>query len=173
MRKIFFTNSLVSLIIFIMLTGCTTTTTSVAPNGVSTTTTTTRLIDPQVLANAKIAVAEAQTIIKLINQYKPAAISPADNANITIALNSAQALVGTLSNNTTALEGAATIQKIESAINIILTAAGPVLSVVAGVDPKLEPAVVAYSIIMPLVPGFETWVNSILGIPPTPTTSTP
>lgn len=135
--------------------------------GTSTTTPTITIpttVDPQVLQNTQMAIQEATVVVQLVTQYAPNSFTPTTLANITTASNSAQALITSISTATPAAAGATTIQQIDTDLNIILTAAGPVLKVVAAADPALAPAVVAYDLIMPLVPSIEAWINSILGL---------
>jgi len=130
-------------------------------------------IDPQVLADAQSAVQESAVIVSILQQYAPNSITPAVATDIATASASAQALIASLSTATLAPSGASILQQIENDLNIILTAAGPILKVVAAADPQLAPAVIAYDVIMPLVPSMEAWVNLIAGQVTTAAARTP
>jgi hypothetical protein len=120
-------------------------------------------VDPVILADAQSAVLEVKTIVTLVEQNDPTAITPAVAANIATSLAAAQALVSGLSSTTPAVAGATTLQQVLGDVNLILNAVQPVLAVVAVADPALAPAVTAYDLALPLLPGLEAWITSVVG----------
>ena len=120
-------------------------------------------VDPVILADAQSAVLEVKTIVTLIEQDDPTAVSATTGANIDTSLAAAQALIAGLSTATPAASGATTLQKVLDDVNLILNAVQPVLAVVAVADPSLAPAVTAYDLVLPLLPGLEAWITSVAG----------
>ena len=119
-------------------------------------------INPQILADAQAAVAETNMVVSVIKQYSPNAITPEMQTNINTATDSAKALLTSLSTATLAPNGASTLQQIETDLNVVLNAVGPVLRVVAAADPRIATAVTAYDLIVPLLPAIEAWTNTII-----------
>jgi hypothetical protein len=131
--------------------------------------TTASVLNTQVLASAKAAVSETGTIVSILHTAMPNVLVL---DQITVAQQVAASLLDTLTTTTPAAAGATTLQKVEAAINTILDLSRPVLQAAATTDPVLAPAIVAYDVIVPLVPAIEAWINQTL-VPATPTTTIP
>jgi hypothetical protein len=116
----------------------------------------------QALADVTGAFNAAGTIVSAIDTIVPGAISSDVETQIATWSGSISQLLGTLSNTTPAPAGAGTLGTIDTNLNSILTAVGPILNSGASKTPDLLPIVVIYDAAVALLPGLESYVNSVI-----------
>jgi hypothetical protein len=121
-------------------------------------TSTTTLTPAQVVTDAQNAISALANTFSAVLTQAPNAVPTNTSATITSALAQASSVLGSLSTSLTATVAAPIVQRVEQAINTVITAA----AAVPLIPPPVSTALGAAAIVLPIL---EAFVNSILPAP--------
>jgi len=118
----------------------------------------TTLTPAQIVTDVQNAVSALANTFSAVLTQAPNAVPANTAATITSALAQASSVLGSLSTNLAANVAAPLVQKVEQAINTVITSAASVPLI----PPPFSTALGAAAIVLPII---EAWVNSILPAP--------